>query len=563
MKCFSRLVLLIVLGIGHFASVAWIGCGRSDVPLARVGDKKITSKDLDRAWAELPSRYQGRGKKWLLETLINREVLNQEAQARGLDRSEAVRSQLAKATAKKLTDELFQREVVDQVEVSEEEMRRYFEESGMDLRGEVRVARIAVKTREEAERIVRELDAGGDFAQLARQYSLDQKSASQGGDLGYLREGAVVGPVAQKAFSMEVGSVSEPVRDSRGSYHLITVSDRRPVEFEQQRTLIKNRIEVGKIRTKRWEFMRDLMEKFELEVNDETLAFLLQQGKTAVAKIPALPSSEADRVLLTYRGGSIGLGIYGVWFSEVEAVRRRPNPVDSAQVVRFARTKAVTEVLYPEVARKHGLDHKEAVRSYLERKKAEFMIEELKRVTVEVAVIQEDSIRAYYERYLERFIEPERVFVEVVLAEDQGDAQAVLETCQRGEDMAWVARRHPLRSTGRPSYRVFSFSPREAESPKAGELIRVARGMPVGGWKGPVALRSDPEGTSPPRYAVLHVLERRGSTVRGFEKPAVREEVLAVLRKAKREEIEQAFEHFLTELRKKYENRIKLYADNL
>ena len=96
----------------------------------------------------------------------------------------------------------------EQVKVSEDEMQHYFQESGMDSIDEVHMAHIVVKTQEEAERIVREFHSGGNFAQLARQYSLDQRTASNGGDLGYLREGAAAGPVVEKAFSMEVGSVS-------------------------------------------------------------------------------------------------------------------------------------------------------------------------------------------------------------------------------------------------------------------------------------------------------------------------------------------------------------------
>ncbi|MBI4530444.1 MAG: peptidyl-prolyl cis-trans isomerase [Candidatus Latescibacteria bacterium] len=576
MKIASCIVFVIVL------VVAWAGCGRSDVTLARVGDEKITSMEFDQAWNELPQTHRDKGKKWLLETLINRKILTQEAKAMGLDRREVVRRELEKATMKKLTDELFQREVLGQVKVSEEEMRRYFEESGMDSVAEVRVGHIVVKTEEEAEQVVRKLHDGESFAQLAQRHSLDQKTASQGGDLGYLREGAAVGPVSEKAFSMEVGAVSEPIRDERGYYHLITVLEKRAVGFEQQEALIKNRVESGKIEKRRWEYMNRLVDELGLKVNDETLSFLLKRGRISIGKIPLLEPSEADRILLTYRGGSVPLRTYVEWLREGQAIRRRPNPVDSAQVVRFAQTRAITQVLFPEVARRQKLDREEAIRSYVERKKAEFMIGELSRLAVEATVLPEDTVRVYYKRHLDLYTQPERVFVEAVLTEDLQEGQAILEACRRGEDMVEVARRYPLRSSKKSGYRVFSFTPdtpdKEEVSLIRTELIRAAQDVPVGGWKGPVQLgTADDTSSTPslryapsslkalplPYYTVLHVLERQASRIRGLDEPEVREEVMTTLRKVKHQEIEQAFEHFMTELQKRYEGRIKRYADNL
>ena len=79
--------------------------------------------------------------------------------------------------------------------------------------------------------------------------------------MGYLREGASAGPGAEKAFSMEVGEVSEPILDERGYYHLIKVLDRRLVGFESQRDRIENRIQAGKAGVERQVYMAYLMEQ--------------------------------------------------------------------------------------------------------------------------------------------------------------------------------------------------------------------------------------------------------------------------------------------------------------
>jgi len=64
-----------------------------------------------------------------------------------------------------------------------------------------------------------DLDAGGDFAALARAHS-DCPSGRSGGELGSFGRGQMVGPFEQSAFGMEVGETSDVVETDFG-YHLI------------------------------------------------------------------------------------------------------------------------------------------------------------------------------------------------------------------------------------------------------------------------------------------------------------------------------------------------------
>ncbi len=68
------------------------------------------------------------------------------------------------------------------------------------------------------------LDAGEDFAELAKQVSKDPGSASNGGDLGYFSKGVMVEEFDNVAFSQAIGVISDPVQSSLG-YHIIKVED--------------------------------------------------------------------------------------------------------------------------------------------------------------------------------------------------------------------------------------------------------------------------------------------------------------------------------------------------
>ncbi len=68
------------------------------------------------------------------------------------------------------------------------------------------------------------LNAGEDFAELAKEYSKDPGSASNGGSLGYFARGVMVPEFEEVAFSLAVGEISAPIQSSFG-YHIIKVDD--------------------------------------------------------------------------------------------------------------------------------------------------------------------------------------------------------------------------------------------------------------------------------------------------------------------------------------------------
>ncbi len=85
-----------------------------------------------------------------------------------------------------------------------------------------------------------QLDNGGDFAALAAQYSEDTGSAAQGGDLGWFGRNDMVEPFASTAFSLPVGSISEPISTTFG-YHIIQVNERDPARPIDPSTLTQER----------------------------------------------------------------------------------------------------------------------------------------------------------------------------------------------------------------------------------------------------------------------------------------------------------------------------------
>lgn len=98
--------------------------------------------------------------------------------------------------------------------------------------------RIKQKARELAAMLLDSLKKGGDFAQLARQYSNDPGSASQGGDLGFVKRGVFYPEFEAAAFALAPNQLSGIVESPVG-FHIIQLLERRGESINTRHILIK------------------------------------------------------------------------------------------------------------------------------------------------------------------------------------------------------------------------------------------------------------------------------------------------------------------------------------
>lgn len=91
------------------------------------------------------------------------------------------------------------------------------------MRKEVRASHILVKTKEDADKLRQEILEGKDFEKVAAEVSLCP-SGREGGDLGFFKQGVMVKPFEDAAFTLkEIGDISEPVETQFG-WHLIKLT---------------------------------------------------------------------------------------------------------------------------------------------------------------------------------------------------------------------------------------------------------------------------------------------------------------------------------------------------
>lgn len=137
-------------------------------------------------------------------------------------------------------------EKVTNVTVTDREIEQYFKEhrSEYDRAEQVRASHILLESEDEARFVLARLRRGEKFDELAQQYSKDPGSKSQGGDLGIVSRGQLVGEFERAAFALGTGQTSGIVKTQFG-FHLIKVTEKRPPQparVEEVRNQIRNQL---------------------------------------------------------------------------------------------------------------------------------------------------------------------------------------------------------------------------------------------------------------------------------------------------------------------------------
>ena len=134
------------------------------------------------------------------------------------------------------------------VKVSEEDMKAYYEQNNslFDIPASYHLSQIVVETKKEADAAVKELKEGSSFAAMAMERSIDEFSANQGGDIGFINEeDELVAPqVVEVAKSLKPEEWTVPVKVENG-YAIIYLHEKlegKKYAFEEVKNQIRRQI---------------------------------------------------------------------------------------------------------------------------------------------------------------------------------------------------------------------------------------------------------------------------------------------------------------------------------
>ena len=218
--------------------------------LAEVNGGSITTGDFDRELKNLPEYLKAmadtpQGRKEMLDTMVIRELILQQASKDGLDKGAEIEDKLQDLKKRLIVESFLKKKVEVESKVSDEDMKKFYEQNKDKFKSgeQIKASHILVKAEKDAKDVLSQLKAGGNFEEIAKKSSVDSSSA-KGGDLGWFGKGSMVPAFEKAALALKEGQVSDVVKSDFG-FHIIKLTGKRPAgirPFEEVKEQIKGAI---------------------------------------------------------------------------------------------------------------------------------------------------------------------------------------------------------------------------------------------------------------------------------------------------------------------------------
>ena len=165
------------------------------------------------------------------EELVNREVLQQEAQRGGFARNADVQTQVDMARQEIIVG-AFLRDWVRKHPVSDAEVQKEYDRARSQAgEKEYKARHILVEDEEQAKALIAELKKGAKFDELASKNSKDPGSKDRGGDLDWNVPAAFDKAFSDAMVKLDKGKVTDAPVHTRYGFHVIQLEDVRDMKF--------------------------------------------------------------------------------------------------------------------------------------------------------------------------------------------------------------------------------------------------------------------------------------------------------------------------------------------
>jgi foldase protein PrsA len=273
--------------------VTFAGCssGGGGGDIATVGDTHISRADFDKRLESSPQAKQ------VLTQLVQQALIDQYGKDNKIDIAQAdidkkeadiktkyppgqfdaiLKQQgLTETDVQNILRQqlIIEKAVAPMVHVTDADVAAYFAKNHatLDTKPQVRARHILVADEKTADMIEAKLKAGGNFADLAKQYSTDPSTKDKGGELGFFSTGQMVPAFQNAAFALQVGQTSAPVKSPFG-WHIINVEEKKPATIA---TLANSAATIKTTLTQQQQqqqipvFLQQLRSKANITVNDD------------------------------------------------------------------------------------------------------------------------------------------------------------------------------------------------------------------------------------------------------------------------------------------------------
>lgn len=228
MRFFAGAALAAGLALPVLTAPVWAeDAPTADTVVATVNGTAITLGHMIMAREALPDQYKALPPDVLFKGILD-QLVQQTALEQSMDGKLTRRDMLHIENEERGYVSARALEAVVRGAVTDEALQAAYDARFKDAapQTEYNAAHILVADEAKAKELLAQLEAGADFAELAKTNSTDTGSGAVGGDLGWFGLGMMVKPFEEAVVAAEVGKVAGPVQSDFG-FHLILVKETR------------------------------------------------------------------------------------------------------------------------------------------------------------------------------------------------------------------------------------------------------------------------------------------------------------------------------------------------
>ncbi len=538
-----------------------IGCGEdnNNLVLAEVGPDKIHAVLLNEIFDRQTQPFDSfeeelEFRRAILDSLIIKQLLIQEAYRLGLDASEEVNRLVLANKGEFLLDVLYLREIEDKVSVDEEEVRALYD----SLEYKVKPSHILVKDEETALVLFDSLENGADFGDLAVNHSIDPSAKQNRGELDYTVWGRTVMPFSEAIFNLNPGEISRPFKTNFG-WHIARVEDRIPNDerksFELMRQSLEETVKNGYRAQLMDSFLTVIEERFPITVDKATIEYLIHKRETLYPPqlLESMPKNDFDLrqldrhekelILATWEGGQITLGQY-LTMIQKQRPEVRPDLDDYDKMAEFIFHQNVMDLLTAEARRKGIEDDPEYIRK-IKRFKELTMVDIVENDSIPIYnPVTDEETEKYYDDNIELFEVPAKIHVYEILLSSKEEALKYKNEIKSLTRFQAVAGE----KTERPNYRERKGDMNYIQRRTSQVMYDAADQVSVGQIAGPVERGN--------KYSILYIADKRPSELQEYQQ--AKQSIQSNMRA---ERMQESLARWIEE--KKKETEIRIYENNL
>jgi len=410
------------------------GCSPRSQPLARVGDATITVEEFQEVASTAASRYPGladSAKALLLDDLVRRELLIQEAKRRGLEQDSMYANQRRKVEEQAMLDALGSRLGPGAVPVSDAELERFYAMRNVESHAQI----VFASDDNFARSAMADLKRGVAFEVVANRYN-PPGLIPPGGDVGFVQPGTLVNPLDEELRTAPIGQLVGPMPAPGGGSFFIRVIERRPKAqppFETQRVMLQQMLSQRKQRAVSKRAFDDLKAQYRLRLELGAAEVLFQRAnveKFSDQALPEPPAEEQRRALARYDGAAGDSGVFtlgdALHYLGSESAEP-PNFQMMPMIAQWIESQALRRIALIEARRRHLAEEPEVARRIQQQLDAYLLDAIYTSEVMERVDASEEEVMAVYRQRATQLARMQSARVAYVTVKDSAMAHAVRE----------------------------------------------------------------------------------------------------------------------------------------